>query len=68
MAEQLAEYESQLADIEALLEADPSDESVQKLRADLVELIALTKSELASAAAGAGTTGDDEAAPGSAAA
>ena len=68
MAEQLAEYESQLADIEALLEADPSDESVQKLRADLVELIALTKSELASAAAGAGTTGDDEAAAGSAAA
>lgn len=68
MAEQLAEYESQLADIEALLEADPSDESVQKLRADLVELIALTKSELASAAAGAGTTGDDEVAAGSAAA
>ena len=71
MADQLAEYESQLADIEALLEADPSDESVQKLKADLVELIALTKSELESSAVGAGTagtTGGDEAAAGSAAA
>lgn len=56
MADQLpvAEYEAQLADIESLLELDPSDADTQRLKADLVELIALTtgKSELA---AGAGT-------------
>ena len=47
MSHQLAEYEAQLADIESLLELDPSDADTQKLKADLVELIALTKSELA---------------------
>lgn len=44
-SDQLEEYESQLADIEELLEADPTDESILKLKSDLVELIALTKEE-----------------------
>lgn len=43
--DQLKEYESQLADIEELLEADPTDESMLKLKSDLVELIALTKED-----------------------
>lgn len=43
--DQLQEYESQLADIEELLQADPTDEGMLKLKSDLVELIALTKEE-----------------------
>mmetsp|Transcript_13260 Transcript_13260/g.21953 ORF Transcript_13260/g.21953 Transcript_13260/m.21953 type:complete len:225 (-) Transcript_13260:40-714(-) len=43
--DQLQEYESQLADIEELLQADPNDESMLKLKSDLVELIALTKED-----------------------
>lgn len=43
---QLAEYESQLADVNEMLSADPNEESLLKLRDDLTELIALTKSEL----------------------
>jgi survival-of-motor-neuron-related-splicing factor 30 len=42
---QLEEYETQLAEIEELLLADPTDESLLKLKSDLVELIALTKQE-----------------------
>mmetsp|Transcript_20006 Transcript_20006/g.43649 ORF Transcript_20006/g.43649 Transcript_20006/m.43649 type:complete len:270 (+) Transcript_20006:46-855(+) len=56
MGDQVAEYEAQLADIESLLELDPSDADTQKLKADLVELIALTRSELA-ADGGTGATG-----------
>lgn len=44
-SDQLQEYQSQLADIEELLEDDPTDESLLKLKADLVELIALTQEE-----------------------
>lgn len=43
MDDQLAEYESQLADIEEVLQASPEDESLLALKNDLVELIALTK-------------------------
>ena len=42
----LEEHKSQLAEIEELLEASPGDESLLKLKSDLVELIELTKSEL----------------------
>lgn len=44
-SDQLQEYQSQLADIEELLADDPTDESLLKLKADLVELIALTEEE-----------------------
>ena len=46
-SEQLQEYQSQLQDIEALLEDDPTDESLLKLKSDLVELIALTMEDVA---------------------
>lgn len=45
MAEQLAEYESQLSEINQLLEESPDDEGLLKLKDDLVELIQLTKEE-----------------------
>jgi survival-of-motor-neuron-related-splicing factor 30 len=44
--EQLAEYESQLADIEQLLQATPEDESLSALKKDLVELVTLTRTTL----------------------
>jgi survival-of-motor-neuron-related-splicing factor 30 len=47
MTEQLAEYESQLADVIDLLEASPADESLMNLKADLEELIAITKQSFA---------------------
>jgi survival-of-motor-neuron-related-splicing factor 30 len=43
MMEQLAEYESQLIDVEALLRATPEDASLLSLRSDLLELINITK-------------------------
>ena len=44
--QQLSEYESQLAEITALLEASPNDESLLALRNDLEELLQLTRSNL----------------------
>ena len=44
-SDQLREYRSQLADIEELLADDATDESLLKLKTDLVELIALTEEE-----------------------
>mmetsp|Transcript_15776 Transcript_15776/g.23224 ORF Transcript_15776/g.23224 Transcript_15776/m.23224 type:complete len:211 (-) Transcript_15776:58-690(-) len=52
-ATQLQEYETQLAEIEELLQADPNDDSLLKLKNDLVELIALTKEEAAATSTGA---------------
>jgi len=43
----LEEYQSQLADIDALLQDSPNDESLLKLQSDLRELIALTQEEVA---------------------
>ena len=43
---QIAEYTSQLADIEELLKATPRDESLLALHKDLVELLGLTKHSL----------------------
>lgn len=43
---QLAEYESQLADVNEMISLDPNDESLVKLKDDLAELIALTQSEM----------------------
>mmetsp|Transcript_47288 Transcript_47288/g.143209 ORF Transcript_47288/g.143209 Transcript_47288/m.143209 type:complete len:239 (-) Transcript_47288:526-1242(-) len=43
---QLAEYESQLVDVNEMLSSDPNEESLLKLRDDLTELIALTKTEV----------------------
>lgn len=51
MADQIAEYEAQLAGIEELLQASPDDESLLTLKKDLVDLIALTKSDAEAAAA-----------------
>jgi survival-of-motor-neuron-related-splicing factor 30 len=41
----LAEYQSQLSDIELLLEDAPEDESLLKLKSDLLELIQLTAAD-----------------------
>uniref|UniRef100_A0A6U3NLR6 Uncharacterized protein n=1 Tax=Ditylum brightwellii TaxID=49249 RepID=A0A6U3NLR6_9STRA len=46
--EQLEEYESQLSELNTLLEEDPNDESILQLKHDLLELIRLTKSESSS--------------------
>lgn len=46
--EQLSEYQSQLSDIELLLADSPEDESLLKLKSDLIELISLTKEQLVS--------------------
>lgn len=43
MADQLAEYESQLRDVETLLQASPGDESLISLKSDLIELINITR-------------------------
>jgi survival of motor neuron-related-splicing factor 30 len=43
--EQLNEYESQLADVDALLQSSPNDESLLSLKKDLMELISITKQQ-----------------------
>ena len=48
----LEEYEGQLADVEALLEATPDDPSLLSLKSDLEQLIAITR--------GSEEAGDDE--------
>eukprot|EP00978_Attheya_sp_CCMP212_P018681 scaffold51595_cov58-Attheya_sp.AAC.3 len=45
------EYQAQLQDIEALLQDDPNDEGLLKLRDDLTELISLTTGAAPAAAA-----------------
>ena len=45
----LEEYQQQLAEIDELLSATPGDETLLSLKRDLLELIALTRNELASA-------------------
>jgi hypothetical protein len=45
--EQIAEYESQLANINSLLEASPDDDSLLALKSDMEELLALSKASLA---------------------
>jgi len=42
---QLSEYQSQLSDIELLLAESPDDESLLKLKSDLIELIQLTEQD-----------------------
>lgn len=44
--DQIHEYESQLADVQALLEDSPNDEALLSLKKDLEELLALTKASL----------------------
>mmetsp|Transcript_5443 Transcript_5443/g.12502 ORF Transcript_5443/g.12502 Transcript_5443/m.12502 type:complete len:281 (-) Transcript_5443:465-1307(-) len=46
-AEQIAEYESQLAGIVELLEASPGDESLLALKQDMEELLELSRSSMA---------------------
>eukprot|EP00546_Thalassionema_frauenfeldii_P006466 CAMPEP_0178928624 /NCGR_PEP_ID=MMETSP0786-20121207/20028_1 /TAXON_ID=186022 /ORGANISM="Thalassionema frauenfeldii, Strain CCMP 1798" /LENGTH=210 /DNA_ID=CAMNT_0020604551 /DNA_START=159 /DNA_END=791 /DNA_ORIENTATION=+ len=53
-ATQSQEYETQLAEIEELLQADPNDDSLLRLKADLVELITLTKDETVETETGEG--------------
>lgn len=45
-SEQIKEYETQLADVEALLEASPDDAALLSLKKDLNELLALTRASL----------------------
>lgn len=42
-AEQIQEYESQLADVEALLDGSPEDSSLLSLKSDLLELLSITR-------------------------
>lgn len=42
---QIQEYESQLADVESLLEFSPEDDSLLSLKSDLLELLAITKQQ-----------------------
>jgi len=44
-AEQIAEYETQLANVEELLAGSPNDESLLTLKKDLEELLQLTRNE-----------------------
>jgi survival-of-motor-neuron-related-splicing factor 30 len=44
--DQVREYETQLADVEALLQATPDDSSLVSLKSDLVELLAITKESI----------------------
>lgn len=46
IADQVREYENQLADVEQLLAAAPTDESLLSLKSDLEELLAITKQSL----------------------
>lgn len=46
--EQIKEYETQLADVEELLKAQPDDAALLSLKKDLNELLALTKASLPS--------------------
>lgn len=48
IADQIHEYESQLADVEELLKASPTDESLLSLQSDLNELLAMTRQSLKS--------------------
>ena len=57
--EQLQEYQSQLVDIEELLQDDPTDESLLKLKSDLLELIALSQEDAAAATATTTTISND---------
>jgi hypothetical protein len=46
IAEQIREYENQLADVEQLLAASPTDEALLSLKSDLEELLSITKQSL----------------------
>jgi survival-of-motor-neuron-related-splicing factor 30 len=48
--DQVREYETQLADVEALLQATPDDPSLVSLKSDLVELLAITKESISTEA------------------
>ena len=43
--EQIQEYESQLSDVEALLQASPDDPSLLSLKTDLIDLINITRQQ-----------------------
>ena len=44
--EQISQYESQLAEVEELLQASPEDVSLLSLKSDLVELLAITRQQI----------------------
>jgi survival-of-motor-neuron-related-splicing factor 30 len=56
ITEQIQEYESQLSDVEALLQATPDDPSLVSLKTDLVELINITRQQAPAVANDATTT------------
>lgn len=60
MADQIAEYESQLAEVETLLQASPEDASLLSLKSDLRELLEITKGQQSAGAAAAAPGGQEE--------
>jgi hypothetical protein len=60
MADELAEYESQLAGIEELLAASPGDESLLVLKTDLEELLQLTRANLGTSSSRTNDDADDD--------
>jgi survival of motor neuron-related-splicing factor 30 len=56
VAEQIQEYESQLLDVQALLEASPGDPALVSLQSDLIELLSLTRPQQLITAASMPTT------------
>lgn len=57
--EQLSEYQSQLSDIESLLADSPNDDSLLKLKSDLLELIELTKEQVSQQSTDENILGED---------
>lgn len=60
--DQLREYETQLADVEALLQATPDDPSLLSLKSDLSELLKITRESLPAEEAEEAAAGGGEAA------
>jgi len=58
----LSSYKEQLEQIDAVLLADPTNETLAKLRGDIVQVIQLTSELLAVTLSGGGTGGGDDAA------
>jgi len=63
MADQIAEYESQLAEVETLLQASPEDASLLSLKSDLLELLSITKQSSSGSGAAAALPDKDESKP-----
>ena len=60
MAEQIAEYQSQLAEVETLLQASPEDTSLLSLKSDLLELINISRQSAGIGTAAAAAEEEEE--------